>query len=70
MRVTIITQEHGADAPVKSTFDFAQDADALTEVWRLLTSEHGRGDLRDISWERADGVVVPHAALARWASLR
>jgi hypothetical protein len=68
MRITTIIQ--GLDGqPVVGTEQFSQDYDALSEIWRLLSSSNTER-LVDVSWERADGVIVEHDELRQWARER
>lgn len=70
MRITLVTLDQGAGTPEKAVLEFAHDSDALSEIWRLLASRCDQDGLLDLSWERADGVVLPRAVLARWARQR
>ena len=66
----VITTCRCAGEPAQTALDFPRDTDALSEIWRLLVADRDPQRLREISWRRADGVVVTHEALIEWAELR
>lgn len=70
MLSSVVTKRRGAGEPAETIRAFPQDADALSEIWRLLVADRDSQRLREISWRRADGVVVTHEALIEWAELR
>lgn len=45
------------------------DAEALSEVWRILTGAIGR-DLVALDWRRSDGAKFDLVYLQKWASQR
>lgn len=70
MRLTISTLCGQAKAPRVMEVIFADDGEALSEVWRILSCKSRRPELVDIIWERSDGASVRYDALVRWASER
>lgn len=70
MLSSVITKRRCAGEPAETIRAFPQDAGALSEIWRLLVADRDPQRLREISWRRADGVVVTHEALIEWAELR
>lgn len=67
MQLTVIRGVPGAEASLQIACD--SDADALTEVWRMLVSQPAP-DLLDVWWKRSDGVELGLAELRCWAGER
>lgn len=63
-----ITRIHGSE-PERVAIAFNNDADALSEVWRILTTER-RPRLKALNWRRSDGVEFDLVDLRRWATQR
>ncbi|CAN7605502.1 hypothetical protein LJR164_004509 [Phenylobacterium sp. LjRoot164] len=67
MQLTVTRGPPGSEA--RQQIDCDTDAEALTEVWRMLVS-HPAPDLLDIWWKRSDGVELGLADLQCWARER
>lgn len=67
MQLTVTRGVQGSEARQQIACD--NDADALSEVWRMLVS-HPLPDLVEVSWRRSDGVELSLAELQRWATER
>lgn len=67
MQITIIRDIQGAEARQQIAYD--NDAEALSEVWRMLVSRPAP-DLIDVYWRRSDGVELGLAELRCWAAER
>lgn len=67
MRLHIVFCDPTSAAMREEVRIFANDGDALSEVWRML-SPRVIDDVEDLTWTRSDGTTATLAELVQWAA--